>query len=154
LDNFKYRLKSGIFKCFSWLNGSVLGNEDRGVLKEEVEPYLTAFLFLPPFFYLSSTSIIYVWTSRGHPNHADARHQARHKGGDTALARGKKPDRVTPWRQHTIRWSNFDRWDPKIGVFLQSTEATPCGHPLKGKLTPENPPVDTMFMVAMAMVLL
>jgi hypothetical protein len=31
----------------------------------------------------------------------------------------------------TVRWSNFDRWDPKMGVFLQSTEATPCGHFLK-----------------------
>jgi protein SCO1/2 len=31
----------------------------------------------------------------------------------------------------TVRWSNFDRLDPKMGVFLQSTEATPCGHPLK-----------------------
>ncbi len=28
----------------------------------------------------------------------------------------------------TVRWSNFDRLDPKMGVFLQSTEATPCGH--------------------------
>ncbi len=48
-------------------------------------------------------------------------------------------------------WSNFDRLDPKMGVFLQSTEATPCGHVLKWKLTPENPPVDTMFMATMAM---
>jgi hypothetical protein len=31
----------------------------------------------------------------------------------------------------TVRWSNFDLWDPKMGVFLQSTEATPCGDPLK-----------------------
>ncbi len=46
----------------------------------------------------------------------------------------------------TVRWSNFDRLDPKMGVFLQSTEATPCGHLLKGKLTPENPPADTIFM--------
>ncbi len=30
-----------------------------------------------------------------------------------------------------VRWSNFDRQDPKMGVFLQSTEATPCGHLLK-----------------------
>ncbi len=35
-----------------------------------------------------------------------------------------------------------------MGVFLQSTEAI-----LKWKLTPENPPADTMFMAAMAMVL-
>jgi hypothetical protein len=40
-----------------------------------------------------------------------------------------------------------------MGFFLQSTEATPCGHLLKWKLTPENPPADTMFMAAMAMVL-
>jgi hypothetical protein len=32
----------------------------------------------------------------------------------------------------TVRWSNFDRRrDPKMGVFLQSTEATACGHLLK-----------------------
>ncbi len=36
-------------------------------------------------------------------------------------------------------WSNFDRLDPKTGVFLQSTEATPCGH-LKWKLTPQKLP--------------
>jgi hypothetical protein len=53
----------------------------------------------------------------------------------------------------TVRWSNFDPRDPKMGVFLQSTEATPCGHLLKKKLTPENPHADTMFMAAMAMVL-
>jgi hypothetical protein len=40
-----------------------------------------------------------------------------------------------------------------MGVFLQSTEATPCGNVLKCKLTYENPPADTMFMAAMAMVL-
>ncbi len=28
----------------------------------------------------------------------------------------------------TVRWSNFDRKDPKMGVFMQSTEATSCGH--------------------------
>jgi hypothetical protein len=39
----------------------------------------------------------------------------------------------------TVRWSNFDCRDPKMGVFLQSTEATHCGHHLKWKLTPENP---------------
>jgi hypothetical protein len=31
----------------------------------------------------------------------------------------------------TVRWSTFDRRDPKMGVFLQSTEATRCGHILK-----------------------
>ncbi len=40
---------------------------------------------------------------------------------------------------YTVRWSNFERQDPKIGVFLQSTDATPCGYNLKWKLTPENP---------------
>ncbi len=33
--------------------------------------------------------------------------------------------------EHTVRWSNCDRRDPKMGVFLQSTEATPRGHFLK-----------------------
>ncbi len=28
----------------------------------------------------------------------------------------------------TVMWSNFERRDPKVGVFLKSTEATPCGH--------------------------
>jgi hypothetical protein len=40
-----------------------------------------------------------------------------------------------------------------MGVFLQSTEATPCEHLLNWKLTPKNSPADTMFMAAMAMVL-
>jgi hypothetical protein len=39
----------------------------------------------------------------------------------------------------TVRWSNFDCWHPKIVVFLRSTEATPCGHLFKWKLTPVNP---------------
>jgi hypothetical protein len=43
----------------------------------------------------------------------------------------------------TVRWSNFGRRDPKMGVFLQSTEATPCGYLLKWQLTPENPPLWT-----------
>jgi hypothetical protein len=30
--------------------------------------------------------------------------------------------------QSTVRWSNFDRWDPKMAVSLRSIEATPCGH--------------------------
>ncbi len=41
-------------------------------------------------------------------------------------------------RTITVRLSNFDLWHPKMGVFLQGTEATPCGHPLKWKHTPEN----------------
>jgi hypothetical protein len=40
----------------------------------------------------------------------------------------------------TVRWSNFDPRDPKMGVFLQSAEATPCGHLLKWRLTPRKPP--------------
>jgi hypothetical protein len=31
----------------------------------------------------------------------------------------------------TVRWSNFDRRNPRMGVLLPSTEATPCGHDLK-----------------------
>ncbi len=53
----------------------------------------------------------------------------------------------------TVRWSNFDRRDPKIEIFLQSTKATPGGHLLRWKLTPENPPMYTMCMAAMAIVL-
>ncbi len=53
------------------------------------------------------------------------------------------------YRQVVQLWS----WRPKNGAFLQSTEEIPCGHLLKWKLTPENPPADTMFMAAMAMVL-
>ncbi len=42
---------------------------------------------------------------------------------------------------------------PKNGGFLAKYRRDPCGHLLEGKLTPENPPADTMFMAAMAMVL-
>jgi hypothetical protein len=45
-----------------------------------------------------------------------------------------------PGIERTVRWSNFDRLDTKMGVFLQSSEATPCGHVLKKKLTPRKPP--------------
>jgi hypothetical protein len=38
---------------------------------------------------------------------------------------------VSPTIDYTVRWSSFDRRYPKMGVFLQSTEATPCGHHLK-----------------------
>jgi hypothetical protein len=37
-DNFKPWLKSSIFKCISWLNGSVFGGDDRGFLKVEARP--------------------------------------------------------------------------------------------------------------------
>ncbi len=52
----------------------------------------------------------------------------------------------------TVRWSNVVG-TRKWGFFLQSTDATPCGHSLKRKLTPENPAADTMVMAAVAMVL-
>jgi hypothetical protein len=39
----------------------------------------------------------------------------------------------------TVRWSNFDRLDPKMGVFLQSTEATPADMFLNESLPPETP---------------
>ncbi len=55
-------------------------------------------------------------------------------------------------KKYTVSLSNFDRSDPKMGVFLQSTEATLYGHLLKEKITPEDPPVDTMLMAAVAMV--
>jgi hypothetical protein len=42
LTYFKPRLESGIFKCISWLNGSVFGGDDRGFLKEGVKTYLMA----------------------------------------------------------------------------------------------------------------
>ncbi len=32
-DNFKPRLESGTLKCISWLNGSFLGDDDRGFLR-------------------------------------------------------------------------------------------------------------------------
>ncbi len=32
-DSFKPRLKSSIFKCISWLNGSFFGGDNRGFLK-------------------------------------------------------------------------------------------------------------------------
>ncbi len=39
----------------------------------------------------------------------------------------------------------LNTWDPKMGVFLKSTEATPCGHLLTWKLIPKNPLADTKF---------
>ncbi len=56
-------------------------------------------------------------------------------------------------RYRAVRWSNFDRQNPNMRVFLRSTEATPCGHLLKWKLTPKNPTAETMFMAAVALVL-
>jgi hypothetical protein len=31
--------------------------------------------------------------------------------------------------RNTVKWSNFDRRNTKMGVFLRSKKATPCGHP-------------------------
>ncbi len=39
-DNYKPRLKIGIFKCISWLNVSFFGGDDRGILLEEFELWL------------------------------------------------------------------------------------------------------------------
>jgi hypothetical protein len=42
-DNFKPWRKSGIFKCISWLDGSLfLGDNDRGFLEEGVKTSLMA----------------------------------------------------------------------------------------------------------------
>jgi hypothetical protein len=41
-DNFKPRLESGIFKCISWLNGSVFEGDDRGFLKEGFKTFQMA----------------------------------------------------------------------------------------------------------------
>jgi hypothetical protein len=51
-----------------------------------------------------------------------------------------------------VRWPQFDHQDPKMGVFLKSKQASPCGHSLEWKLTPKTPSADTMFLAAMAMV--
>ncbi len=39
----------------------------------------------------------------------------------------------------TVRWSNFDRWDPKMGVFWLSTEATPANIFLNERLPLKTP---------------
>jgi hypothetical protein len=41
-DNCKPRLKGGIFKCISCLNGSFLGGDVHGILKEGVKAYQKA----------------------------------------------------------------------------------------------------------------
>ncbi len=55
-DNFKPRLKSGIFERISWLNGSYYGGYDRSSLKERVKTYLIAPMspFYSPILSLSS----------------------------------------------------------------------------------------------------
>jgi hypothetical protein len=57
-DNFKPRLKSGIFKCISWLQGSIFGRDDRCFLKGRVRTYLMA-----PTLPLNSPSKFSVFTS-------------------------------------------------------------------------------------------
>jgi hypothetical protein len=55
-------LKSGIFKCISWLNGSFFGVDDRGFLEEGVKSYLMAPmspLNSQMFFFSVLTSIVY-----------------------------------------------------------------------------------------------
>jgi hypothetical protein len=47
-DNFNPRLKSGIFKCISWLNGSFFGGDDWSFLKEALNTCLIAPIS-PPF---------------------------------------------------------------------------------------------------------
>jgi hypothetical protein len=58
-DNFKSRLNSGIFKCFSWLNGSFFEGNDRYFVKEGVKTdYMTP--IMSPLYYASAfTSIVY-----------------------------------------------------------------------------------------------
>jgi hypothetical protein len=51
---------------------------------------------------------------------------AERRTGDTVAKLGH-----VLFDENTVRWSNFDRWDPKMEVFLKSTEATPCEHLLK-----------------------
>jgi hypothetical protein len=55
-DNLNPRLKSGIFKCISWLNGSLSERHDRDFLKEGVMTYLMTPIPPPnsPTFFLSS----------------------------------------------------------------------------------------------------
>jgi hypothetical protein len=57
-DIFKPRLKSGIFKCIFWLNGSFFGGDDRGFLKEVVKTYLMA-----PMSLLDSPTLFSVFSS-------------------------------------------------------------------------------------------
>ncbi len=56
-------------------------------------------------------------------------------------------------QNYIVRWSNFEFRDPKVGLFFDRTQATPCGHYSKWKLAPENPHVDIMSMAAMVTVL-
>jgi hypothetical protein len=62
-DNFKPRLKSGIFKFNSWLTGSFFGGDDRDFLKEGVTTYLITKrrLLTRQFFFLSSLLYSRCW---------------------------------------------------------------------------------------------
>ncbi len=63
-DSIKPRLKSGIFKCISWLNSSFLGGDDRGLLKEGVKTFQMAqcrVLTRRPSFFLHIYSL---WTKK------------------------------------------------------------------------------------------
>ncbi len=53
IDNFKPRLKNGIFKIVTWLNGLNFGDDDRGSLKEGVKTYQMRPMSLlnPPTFF-------------------------------------------------------------------------------------------------------
>jgi hypothetical protein len=62
-DNFKPWLKSGIFECISWLNGSCFGDNQRGFLKEGVKTNLMA-----PMLFSIFTSIVYAH-DRGFSRH-------------------------------------------------------------------------------------
>jgi hypothetical protein len=55
-DIFKPRLRSGIFKCISWLNGPYFGGDDQSFLKEGVKTYQMAPIspLNSPNFFLSS----------------------------------------------------------------------------------------------------
>ncbi len=57
-DNFKPLLKSGIFKCISWLNGSFFGGDDLGILKEGIKTHSMA-----PIWPLDSSTCVSVFTS-------------------------------------------------------------------------------------------
>ncbi len=56
---------------------------------------------------------------------------ARHRAVVVLPGETRRGSRLGTVQKSTVRWSNFDRRDPKMGVFLQSTEAIPCVHLLK-----------------------
>ncbi len=60
----------------------------------------------------------------------DDRH-AREQAPRTADVRHEPLKLRQAREENTVRWSNFDRRNPKLGVFFHSTQATPCGHLLK-----------------------